>query len=102
MQRSIISESGEPWAVVVTSFQSINADYFPFVQVEEEFWEEAFMDACFEQMLAEEEAEWIYFNSMEEAMAAFNVYSTGHFNQKVSISLKWQLLSREVAAVAPS
>ncbi|XP_069139717.1 polyadenylate-binding protein-interacting protein 2-like [Argopecten irradians] len=51
-------------------------------QVEEEFWEEAFMDACFEEMLAEEEAEWIYFNSVEEAMTALSNYTNNLLNQK--------------------
>ncbi|KAK3094868.1 hypothetical protein FSP39_007280 [Pinctada imbricata] len=32
-------------------------------QVEEEFWEEAFLEACFEEMLEEEEAEWQHFSS---------------------------------------
>lgn len=30
-------------------------------QVEEEFWEELFLEACFEEMLAEEEAQWQHF-----------------------------------------
>ncbi|XP_060078574.1 polyadenylate-binding protein-interacting protein 2-like [Ylistrum balloti] len=53
-------------------------------QVEEEFWEEAFMEACFEEMLAEEEAEWIYYNSVEEAITAFHNYTNSVYNQKAS------------------
>ncbi|OWF49262.1 polyadenylate-binding protein-interacting protein 2B-like [Mizuhopecten yessoensis] len=51
-------------------------------QVEEEFWEEAYMDACFEEMLAEEEAEWIYFNSVEEAVTALYNYNNNLHHHK--------------------
>ena len=35
-------------------------------QVEQELWEEAFIEACFEEMLAEEEAQWQHFTSNQQ------------------------------------
>lgn len=34
-----------------------------FFKVEEELWEEAFIEACFEEMLEEEESQWQYYQS---------------------------------------
>lgn len=42
----------------LTLFYSVHITAF---QVEEEFWEELFLEACFEEMLAEEEAQWQHF-----------------------------------------
>ncbi|XP_071170470.1 polyadenylate-binding protein-interacting protein 2B-like [Mytilus edulis] len=41
-------------------------------QVEEEFWEELFLEACFDEMLAEEEAQWQYFNSPQISNSKLN------------------------------
>lgn len=35
-------------------------------QVEQELWEEAFIEACFEEMLAEEDAQWQHFTSNQQ------------------------------------
>lgn len=34
-------------------------------QVQQELWEEAFIEACFEEMLAEEEAQWQHYSTLQ-------------------------------------
>lgn len=41
-------------------------------QVEEEFWEELFLEACFEEMLEEEEAQWQFFHSIQISNSKLN------------------------------
>ena len=54
-------------------------------QVEEEFWEELFLEACFEEMLAEEEAEWQFYQALQISNSKLNPEAP-EFVPKYSIS----------------
>ncbi|KAJ8317259.1 hypothetical protein KUTeg_005163 [Tegillarca granosa] len=70
--KSLLPDDGEEEGIIMNA-QNVDFSEYEWMgeeeieefdrKVEEEFWEEAFMEACFTEMLEEEESQWRYFIS---------------------------------------